>query len=57
MSVPDENDVDAAARPGLRTGRWRSPAGGRRRDGSAARFAMRCERGGWGRRQRTSVTS
>lgn len=27
MSVPDENDLDAAARPGLRTGRWRLPAG------------------------------
>ncbi|MFB4299690.1 hypothetical protein [Actinomadura sp. NTSP31] len=27
MSIPDENDVDAAARPGLRTGRWRLPAG------------------------------
>lgn len=26
MSAPDENDVDAA-RPGLRTGRWRLPAG------------------------------
>jgi hypothetical protein len=27
VSVPDENDVDAAARPGLRTGEWRLPAG------------------------------
>ncbi|MEU9016956.1 hypothetical protein [Actinomadura sp. NPDC048394] len=26
MSAPDENDADAA-RPGLRTGRWRLPAG------------------------------
>ncbi|MDL4815261.1 hypothetical protein [Actinomadura opuntiae] len=27
MTAPAENDVDAAARPGLRTGRWRLPAG------------------------------
>ncbi|WP_067792625.1 hypothetical protein [Actinomadura formosensis] len=31
MAAPAENDADAAAYPGLRTGRWRLPAGQVRR--------------------------